>query len=162
MRTPRAAEELRFYLEGQLLKSSLEIPADGEYEPAYTGRVLSPFLKSRLLLRVKSRNIHFHGDGLSVRAYSRALLGLKFFPDIAILEGKDKYWCAEVKMVRNGLSGDLLSKAIGQAAIYRKEFPFVTIILVRADLKSSGLSNTTEVFDDWLDIVQIRSFSNHK
>jgi hypothetical protein len=158
MVTESAANGLRNYLEQKILEYVFPRPALSEGEPAYTARILKPFIEFAIDQRVSSRHIHVYGDGAKVRAYAKAILGLKFYPDIAVLEQTDKVWCAEVKLAKTSLIGDVLAKALGQALIYHQVYPFVTVVILRYDLAGKGHQNTSTVLENWLNVIEVKNF----
>ena len=150
-----AANNLRTYLESEIFKSLLSKPLIDEYEPSYTARVLFPLVQEALFSQVSIENIQLLGDGGNKQSFAHSFLGLSFHPDISISQGKAKYWCAEVKLVKGSLTSDVLSKALGQALMYKQTIETVSIILLMP-----GSKRTSEIihFQPWLNILLITDF----
>ncbi len=155
-----AAKNLQLFLEECLTSHQFPAPQEKETEPQYTARVIYPFIVKALASRVNSREVWVKGDGASQRAYSRSFLGLSFHPDISVGQSFESYWCAEVKLTRNGFSGDVISKALGQSLIYHEVFPNVTVILVDFRKSRAPQESRTHVFSEWLNVVELKNFAS--
>jgi len=151
--------KLKDFLEKSLLSGALASPRAGESEPSYTARVILPFLQSKVLEKTKSPKVWFRGDGAALRAFSSSFLGLKFHPDVALGEGRQKLWCLEVKLIRSSLSGDVVTKALGQALVYKNSFQAVTILLVNVPSGRIPTANQSHPLNEWLNVLTVDSFS---
>jgi hypothetical protein len=120
-------------------------PIAGETEPAYTARVLMPALRSALQ-SADLRQVVLSGDGITP-APSVAFWGLEFKPDIALsLDGR-RLCAFEVKYLSVSARQDSLTKAIGQAHLYRiLGYPAVCVWLIERSPLDSGVDSRLDEF----------------
>lgn len=151
---------LASFLEASLLDARFDPPLENETEPEYTARVITPFIQKVVASKTKARGIWVKGDGTSRQAFARTFMGLRFHPDVAVGQNDEKHWCAEVKLVRNALIGDVLTKAIGQALMYREGYNSVTIVLLVNKSSNKKLEHGMHAFNSWLNVLVISEFGS--
>jgi hypothetical protein len=95
----------------------LPAPAVGESEPSYTARCLHQAIEI-LVKNIGIRGLRATGERLApVRTVH--FLGLRFYPDLAIMYREWPIIAIEVKYLGGRHSQTALATAIGQATIYR-------------------------------------------
>jgi hypothetical protein len=107
-----------FHLINQDLRSAaLPTPVKGEDEEKYTDRHILPIVEAAIQRTdVKSLLVGGHHTGINrpVR-----YLGLDFHPDVLVMHGSTRLLAYEVKFLAVGDRSGALSKAVGQASVYR-------------------------------------------
>lgn len=104
-------------------------PLEGESEPTYTGSVLLPSATT-LIAEVETPGLVVRADG-GVAPRPVSLVDVSFYPDLEIAYFDARSLAVEVKFVRDADATGSISKAIGQALIYRSGgFPWVHVVLV--------------------------------
>src|SRR5262245_10786607 len=107
-----------FHLVNEGLRSApLPTPGKGEGEEKYTSHHLLQIVQAAVeQTRVDSLLVGGHHAGISrpVR-----YLGLDFYPDILVMYGSTRLLAYEVKFLATGDRSGALSKAVGQASVYR-------------------------------------------
>lgn len=100
-----------------LRSAPLAAPDRHEREPAYTGRCLQGPVAS-LLAGLDIKGLVRSGDGAaSVRTVN--LLGLPFYPDLAISFHAEPLIAVEVKYLRSGGRQNPIATALGQTMLYQ-------------------------------------------
>ena len=80
-----------------------------------------------------------------------------FHPDVAVGQKDVNYWCAEVKLTKDGFNGDVVAKALGQALLYHDAFPVVTVMMLD-QTRSPNTKNRVIEFNDWLRVLVLSRF----
>lgn len=104
-------------------------PRQDESEPEYTRSVLSVVVKDELG-RLPGLALRYRGDGDQENAIPASVLGIPFYPDMAVTIGAQNLWAAEVKVLRDSGRQSALATAIGQATIYRSRYQYVSVVLI--------------------------------
>jgi hypothetical protein len=151
---------LATFLENELLAAKFPPPFGSETEPGYTARVITPFIQNLISGQSQSRGIWVKGDGATRQAYAKTFMGLRFHPDLAVGQNERKHWCAEVKLVRKSLTGDVLTKAIGQAQMYKDVFECVTVVLIVNKNSNKKLEHCVQRINPWLNVVVLTEFES--
>lgn len=110
-------------------EAKLHPPFSSESEPQFTRRVLAPIVRE-VLNTLPGLNLHFRGDGGDEQAIPASMLGVEFFPDLAVSAGQQHVWAAEVKFLKSHARQSSIATAVGQATIYRRRYSLVSVILV--------------------------------
>ena len=92
-------------------------PRGDQPEPSYTGDVVLPRVEE-FTKNLGKDFLVVRGDG-GVPPLPLTIDGLQFFPDLEIVSFTDRYIALEVKILRGGDFTGALTKALGQALIYR-------------------------------------------
>jgi hypothetical protein len=98
--------------------SVFSAPLDSEKEPAFTNRVVLPFV-SAWVKSLNENGLHVRGDG-GLNPLRLVWDEVSFYPDITIMNFQDRLVSYEVKFLRMEDPGGSLTKAIGQTMIYEK------------------------------------------
>lgn len=90
------------------------------------------------IVRRELQNLHgipfiFRGDGGDSQAVPASVLGIDFFPDLAVSVGRQNLWAAEVKFLRAVNRQNSIATALGQATMYRTRYEHVAVFLVDLD-----------------------------
>jgi hypothetical protein len=124
----------------------LPIPEDGQSERSYTGRVLLP-LTSGWVENIGVPSLFVRADG-GVPTLPLSLEGMFFYPDIEIVEHGARYIAVEVKFLTEAHSTGALSKAVGQAAMYRS-LGFASAQVMVIDLRPQLPSHSVRSAASW-------------
>lgn len=127
--SPHRIVNLSKRLNLRLAQEQIRPPKSSETEPAYTREVLSLVVKIELS-NLPGLALRFRGDGGSAQAIPASVLGIPFFPDMAVTIGEQNLWAAEVKILRATNRQNAIATAIGQATIYRSRYEHVAVILI--------------------------------
>jgi hypothetical protein len=116
--TPEQQLRLAALFRSWLSSLHLPIPDLTTSEPIYTGEVLLPRVEE--WVRGLSKDfLLVRGDG-GLPALPLIIDGMSFYPDVEVAAQSDRYLGVEVKFLRTAADATgSLSKALGQAAIYR-------------------------------------------
>jgi hypothetical protein len=107
-----------FQLVNEELRSvALPSPSTGEDEETYTDRHVLPIIQS-VIQRTRVERLLVGGHHTGINRPVR-YLGSDFHPDVLVLHGGERILAYEVKYLAGGDRSGALSKAIGQASIYR-------------------------------------------
>lgn len=115
-----------------LARIPLRRPTLAEREPLFVSRVVAPPV-TRWLKELDIAGLHLGGEGVGpVRPVS--FLGREFRPDLTVMDGNAKLFALEAKYARAATLPSDVSKAIGQATLYKAcGFPYVAILLLDLD-----------------------------
>ena len=125
----RRSKNLSLKLFGALEQLELPAPEPEESEPAFTKRVLSGVVKGELEV-LTGIPLTFRGDGGESRALPASVLGIDFYPDLAVSLGHQNIWAAEVKFLRLANRQNSIATALGQATMYRTRYEHVAVFFV--------------------------------
>ncbi len=101
---------------GALLHTPLRAPEAGETEERYVASTLVPVVRGAI---VNLRGLTVHGEGIRRPAPAR-YLGYSMYPDIALMNYRQRVVAIEAKYVDFASAKGDLSTAIGQAVIYAR------------------------------------------
>lgn len=127
--SPTRVENLGRRLTEVLAESEFRLPTQGESEPQYTSRVLAPAIRATIHGLV-GLSFQLRGDGFAESAIPARILGMDFFPDLAVSSGADNLWAAEVKILGKSQRQNATATAIGQAQIYLTRYRYAVVFLV--------------------------------
>lgn len=140
---PEAESQRLSELFGTLIaESSWRRPLPGEAEPSYTRDVIMPTVADWLATLGRPQ-LFLRGDGVAPPR-SVSLLDMFWYPDIEIVAFERRHLVGEVKFLRDVDASGSVSKAVGQAALYRAagvDFGHVLLIDCRAR-PSAGLGES--------------------
>ena len=121
-----------------LAQAQLDVPTNEQDEDSYTGSVLAPMVREYLAtLRPYGILVAGHHTGINRPV---TFQGGSFTPDLAIMYREAHITAIEVKIIpatpvdRSGI----LSKAIGQASIYRLRYKHAAALILDASKRSSS------------------------
>lgn len=129
----------------ELERRPLDLDDEGlRGEVSITARWVRPQVE-RVVESLSHLGLVVAGDGgLKVRALP--VLGLLFTPDVAVYYYEQPLFALEVKLVREGSGQTALTRAIGQATIYREwGFPFAGVLVLNAGGLPSTMTTRLEM-----------------
>jgi hypothetical protein len=126
---PQRTSNLSKRLYSALCTAELRVPQKDETEPHYTGEVLAPVVRS-VIEQLVGLPLQFRGDGAESRAVPASALEIAFYPDLAVSNGKQHLWAAEVKILRSSNRQNAIATALGQATLYRSRYEHVVVVLI--------------------------------
>jgi hypothetical protein len=107
-----------FHLINEELRSAaLPTPTAGEDEETFTDRHVLPIVQT-MVQRTRVERLLVGGHHTGINRPVR-YLGSDFHPDVLVLHGGDRLLAYEVKFLAGGDRSGALSKAVGQASVYR-------------------------------------------
>ena len=109
--------------------STIAPPLDGESEPKFTRRVLAPVVR-QVLDQIPGLHLQLRGDGGDEQSIPSSILGVEFFPDLAVSIGRQHVWAAEVKFLKPHSRQNSIATAVGQATVYRRRYEMVSIFFL--------------------------------
>jgi hypothetical protein len=101
----------------ELRSAALPTPAAREDEESYTDRHILPIIQT-FIQRTRVERLLVGGHHTGINRPVR-YLGCDFHPDVLVVHGGDRLLAYEVKFLAGGDRSGALSKAVGQASIYR-------------------------------------------
>ncbi len=122
--------------------SEWRVPLEGESEPRYTGSVLLPAVM-RMIEALDKPGLVVRADG-GAPPRPLSLFNVEFYPDLELAYFDNRSLAVEVKYVRSSDPTGSISKALGQALIYRaRGFPRVHVVLI--DIRFRASKQTDEL-----------------
>jgi hypothetical protein len=113
-------------------------PTPGESEPTYTGAELLPSV-SDLMSNLDTPGLVVRADG-GVPTRPVSLFGVEFYPDLEIAYFDARSLAVEVKFIRGADGTGSISKALGQALVYRAGgYPHVHVVLIDCRPKMAAM-----------------------
>lgn len=107
-----------FHLINEELRTApLPAPAAGQDEEAYTDLHVLPVVQA-VVQRTGVQRLLVGGHHTGINRPVR-YLGLDFHPDVLVMHGPNRLLAYEVKYLAGGDRSGALSKAVGQASVYR-------------------------------------------
>lgn len=144
-------EKLELLFASWVQDQELPQPRVDQPETNYTGEVILPRVED-FTRNLGKDFLVVRGDG-GVPPLPLTIDGLQFFPDVEIVSFTDRYISLEVKILRGGDFTGALTKALGQALIYRTLGVRESHVLL-VDSRSTSQKIHDPLLEKWLESVK--------
>jgi hypothetical protein len=147
-------DRLITYVRNQLESWEPRKPLPGEIEENFTESVVLPFVQ-HLVRNVRLKSLLVNGDG-GTQPNHIYHFNTSFRPDLEIVESFSRYIAFEVKLISEVDPSGSISKAFGQAVVYRMaahKFAFSLLFDCRSPTNFLSLTSTVNIGEGAIGLI---------